>query len=140
MEREKFAAVALLLGGGAVFLIGARSLAAPQAAVQPFGIVLSGPSALSEIRASFGGMHLGVGSFILAGIFVTSLRRAALLLLLLYMAGLAVGRLVSATLDGAPSLLVWLLLGAELVFATFAAAGLAVKGPPRAARSRHPSS
>ena len=131
MVRERLATIALLLGGGTVFLLGAGSLVAPQAMVKPFGILLSAPPALSEIRASHGGMHLGVGSFMLAAVFVASLRRAGLLLLLLYMAGLAVGRLVSVALDGAPTPLIWGLLGAELILATLAAVALAVKWPTR---------
>ncbi len=117
--------IALLLGGGAVFLIGARSLVAPRAMAEAFGIQLSAPPALSEIRASFGGMHLGVGGFMLAGIFVASLRRPALILLALYMGGLAVGRVASALLDGAPSPLICLSLATELVFAALAAGALA---------------
>ena len=131
MTRERLAALALFLGGGAVFFIGARSLAAPRAAVEPFGILLLGAPALSEIRASFGGMHLGVGGFILAAAFLTRLRQPGLLLLLLYMAGLAVGRLVSAALDGAPSSLIWRLLAVEILLVILAAGALAVEQPRR---------
>ena len=55
MGRERLAVVTLCLGGGAVCLIRARSLAAPRAMAEPFVILLSRPSALSEVRASFGG-------------------------------------------------------------------------------------
>ncbi len=129
MARERLAALALLLGGGAICFIGARSLVAPQAMVQPFSIVLRGPAALSEIRASFGGMHLGVGGFLLAAAFLARLRRPALLLLILYMTGLATGRLASLALDGAPSPLIWRLLVAELLLAALSTGALAAQRP-----------
>ena len=126
MAHKLLATIALLLGGGTVFVFGVRNLLMPQPTVRPFGILLSGPAALSEIRASFGGMHLGVGGFMLAAIIAVPLRRAALLLLALYMGGLAVGRLVSAALDGTPSRFIWGLLVAELAFAALAALALTV--------------
>ncbi len=111
----------LAVGGIILLGIGVSSLISPQGILAPVGIHLSTPSALNEIRASYGGMHIGVAGVILSGAAVSAMRRWALLLLATFMAGLAGGRLVSIAVDGFPGLFVCQLLVIEAVLAALAA-------------------
>jgi hypothetical protein len=113
---------AMLTVGGTILLgIGVFGLVSPQGILAPVGIHLDGASALNEIRASYGGMHVGVAGVILWGAAVPAMRRWALLLMAAFMAGLAGGRLVGIAVDGFPGLFVCQLLVIEAVLAVAAA-------------------
>jgi low temperature requirement protein LtrA len=66
------------------------------------------------------GLYLVNVLFWLAGAVMPALRRPALWVLFLFMAGLAAGRLLSLVLDGVPSFVLIFYLVAELLFAALA--------------------
>ncbi len=85
--------VLLFLGFGVAFLVW------PARMTQTPGVVLPSPTALSDVRAIYGGMELGIAAFL-----VVCLRRGAiptgLLAATLVLAGTALGRAVGLIVDG----------------------------------------
>ncbi len=122
-----------MLGGLVLLGIGIAGLLLPEVSLAFFGIALNGRLAHNEIRASYGGMHLGVATFVLLSLNRRWLRDAALLVLILFMGGLALGRIASLAIDGVPSASVWLMLGGEVLFAGLAAVAVAMRRAIRAA-------
>jgi hypothetical protein len=98
---------ALLLLAAASFLyVGISGLLSPVSLTEPIDLEMRGPSAVNEIRANYGGMHLAIGLLFLAGALVARARRPATILLAVFAAGLVFGRIVSIVVDGVPGLFV----------------------------------
>ena len=102
MNPDRLAPVVLALCGIAMLYIGWTGLSAPAALMDPLGIPLQGVAAHSEIRAAYGGMHVGIGLFLLATALRPALNGVGLWANLCIMGGLVVGRLTSLVVDGAP--------------------------------------
>jgi len=103
---------ATLLLISAVFLgVGWIGLTDPAVLLDPLGIGLPShqaeavarATALSEARATYGGMHFALGLFFLGGVFFGRVRGIALTVALVYLTGLVTGRGVSIALDGMPT-------------------------------------
>lgn len=103
--------------------LGVRGLLEPAAHMAGFGLTDPGLMLLGEIRANYGGMHIGMGLMFMIGAWLPRWRPAAMLALLLFCAGLVFGRLVSWSADGRPSDFVMQLLIIEIL-ACLIAAGL----------------
>lgn len=114
---SRFTGVFLGLCGLAFVLIGANTFVDPLRAVAPLELNVNTVSALNELRATYGGMQVGIGLFLLAGARRAALARPALLAQALMVGGLAAGRLVSIGLQGLPSGFVQGLLVLESVIA-----------------------
>lgn len=95
------ATVFLALMGLAFAKVGIEALTNPQAVLANVGIELNNSSALSSMRAVYGGMHLVFGLFCFWGAY--KMRREALGLVTLYTIGFVVGRLSGIAADGAPN-------------------------------------
>jgi hypothetical protein len=91
------------------------------AALAPVEILPLTVSAFNELRASYGGLQIGIGLLLLAGALLPSLTRPALLAQALMVGGLAAGRLVSLWLDGLPNGFVLMLLALESTIALLSA-------------------
>ncbi|MDI1302622.1 MAG: DUF4345 domain-containing protein [bacterium] len=107
----------LLLCGVAFALIGLNTFLNPLGAMAPVGLNINTVSALNELRATYGGMQVGIGLLLLSGFHVPALTRPALLAQLLIVGGLALGRVVSITIDGMPDTFVQGLLVLESIVA-----------------------
>jgi hypothetical protein len=70
----------------------------------------------SHIFRAVMGLYLALLSFWIVGAFRVQLRQAALYSLVVFMLGLALGRVLSLVVDGMPSLLLIGYLGLELIF------------------------
>lgn len=114
---EKLTRVFLILCGISFLFIGANTFFDPLAAMAPVELNINTVSALNELRANYGGLQIGIGVFLLAGVWCQSMTRSALLAQALIVGGLAVGRLVSVALDGQPNSFVQGLLVLEGVIA-----------------------
>src|SRR6187402_2057685 len=101
---------------------GIESLIDPQAVLAQVGIVLDNASALSSMRAVYGGLHLVLGLFCLIGIFRNP--EAPLLFVLLYTIGFTVGRLSGILVDGAPNSFVTTWLITEIISGALAGGSL----------------
>jgi hypothetical protein len=99
---------------GAIFLgLGAFNLFFPVGGMAGFEIKIATVSALNEIRANYGGMHLAMGLLFISGAFVGKLRVPALLVVALFTGGLVLGRSLSLVLDGLPNSFLWALFALE---------------------------
>jgi hypothetical protein len=103
--------------------VGLEAMVDPQAVVAQVGITLDNPSALSSIRAVYGGMHFVFGLLC----FWSLLKKPepALWLTVLYTSGFLAGRTVSMFVDGAPNAFVVTWFGTE-AFSLVASAVLLV--------------
>ena len=99
----------LALIGLAFCKTGVESLIDPHAVLAQVGIELNNPSAVSSMRAVYGGMHLIFGLFCFRGIL--NAFGGPLLLIVLYTTGFIIGRLVGIMFDGTPNtfVLTWLI-------------------------------
>ncbi|AXT27669.1 DUF4345 domain-containing protein [Ruegeria sp. AD91A] len=78
----------------------------------------------SHVFRAIMGLYLTNAVFWLVATVKPELQRPALWVLLLFMSGLAAGRLLSILIDGFPSGILWFYLFAELAFAALAATSL----------------
>lgn len=109
MITKRITQIFLGLMGLAFCKVGVEALLAPETVMANVGITLDNVSALSSIRAVYGGMHFVFGAFCIWGIFKTE--SESLKLVSLYAAGFVIGRLAGITIDGAPNsfVLTWLI-------------------------------
>jgi len=107
--KTLFPKILLGLLGLAFCKTGIEALIDPQAVLAQVGIVLDNASALSSMRAVYGGMHLAFGVFCLYGIFGSP--QTPLVLVILYVTGFVIGRLSGILVDGKPNefVVTWLL-------------------------------
>ena len=100
---EKFTQGFLLLCGLSFLLIGANTFYDHLAAMAPVELNINTVSALNELRANYGGLQIGMGLFLLAGLRCKTYLRPALLAQALIVGGLVTGRLISVAIDGQPN-------------------------------------
>ncbi len=110
------------LSGLAILATGVTGLTNPQALFTPLDLQIEGVSARNEIRAAYGGMHIGIGILLLVGAWRPAFSRSALWVGLAFMGGLTLGRLVSLFVDGAPGAFVFQLWVPEAIAAVATAA------------------
>ncbi len=67
------------------------------------GVVANSPTAITEIRAMYGGLEAGIGALCCCALLRSSLARPALLMLCAICSGLGLTRLVGLLLDGSAS-------------------------------------
>jgi hypothetical protein len=93
-------AVAVIAVIGTFFLgMGIYALAAPAALVCPFGIALEQATSRSEVRAVYGGFGLAMAA-VLALAAADVHRTGIMITVAAALAGMAVGRIISAIVDG----------------------------------------
>ncbi len=124
-----FARVVLTVSALPFLGIGAGFLAAPTSMAANVDLAVGSATAASDVRAVYGGLQLAIGAFLVAGAFSRAYLRTGLLLQIIAFGGLALGRLVSLPIDGAPSPFGALLLGAELVALALGLAALWMAKP-----------
>ncbi len=106
----------LLLGSAAIFIVvGALFLIIPQ----PFAAVLeiAAPTAMArtDLRATYGGLELGFGIFLVICVLKRQWMQPGLLALALATGGFAAGRLVSLIVEGTISRLMLMFMILEIV-------------------------
>lgn len=108
MTTKRISQFFLALMALAFCKVGLEALFTPQAVLANVGITLDNTSALSSMRAVYGGLHLAFGIFCLWGIFKNT--KAPLTLLALYTSGFVIGRVTSIMIDGMPNdfVITWL--------------------------------
>ena len=110
--------ITLLWINSALFVVfGACFVVAPEF----FATVITGaapgtPSAITDMRATYGGMGLGIGLLFGFCARQPSTVQVGLIAALLVLGSTATARLVGIIADGSPNLFMFLLLGAELLF------------------------
>ncbi len=112
--------VAVLLFFGASFgAFGVWALLAPASLASLIHMTPDTPGALTEIRAFYGGLELGLAAFMIRAAFYRPWRSGALMALVAVAGGIAVGRIVGLFVDQSMSgtmlgALVWEATGALL--------------------------
>jgi hypothetical protein len=104
----RFAAIVFDLFGLACFFL-------PQQMVGLIGYQLTQPSAIGEVRATYGGLSIGIAIFLWLCANPTH-ARLGLRLMLLVVAGLMIGRIVGIAIDGPPNIAALALLTTEVGF------------------------
>lgn len=122
MQRLAIAVIALAGAGFLAFGLWLTLDAA--AALAGVGIEAANAAGLIELRAFYGGLELGLGSFLLACAIRPDWRPAGLWLTLLGNAGIATVRLIGITATGVFTPFFGWALAWELGFTTLAAAAL----------------
>jgi len=112
---QGFARLVLWLSALAFAGIGAAFLVAPEAMAARVGIALAGATAANDVRAVYGGLQLGVASFLAYSARQPDALRTGLTVQLCTFAGLAAARFVSLLVDGTPGALGLTLHAAEIV-------------------------
>lgn len=74
-------------------------------------------SALTDMRATYGGMALGIAIFFGMCVRNTDTVRIGLIASALVLSCIAFGRIVGIFIDGSPNIFIYLLLSAEVLFA-----------------------
>lgn len=82
--------------------LGLNGLLNPLGHLAPYGLDHQTPAWLGEIRANYGGMHIGIGLLTGLGAIRKHWLQSALAVQLVFLGGLAVGRTASVFLDGVP--------------------------------------
>jgi hypothetical protein len=113
MITKRITQVFLGLMGLAFCKTGIEAMIDPQAVMTNVGIVLNTTSALSSMRAVYGGMHFVFGLFCIWGIVKNA--EMPLTLVVLYTVGFTIGRISGIVVDGAPNEFVTTWLATEVV-------------------------
>ena len=105
--------------------LGLAALARPRRLLADFGIVVGGRDGCNEIRAVYGGFPLAVaGLLLLAQFGSTNLRDGILLSPAVATLGMAVGRVISAIIDGGIGRYPAVFIGIEVLLSLCIAIGL----------------
>lgn len=103
-----------LIAYGLMFLyFGVLLYIKPTAIGNTVPLQFSGPAAVTEIRAFYGGMEIGLGAWFVAAGVLASLRRPGLWLLLALSAGLTLGRITGILVDHAAGGFIFIALAVE---------------------------
>jgi hypothetical protein len=108
------------LGALGLLLFGLAYLVAPREMTALVGMNLGLPSAVGDVRASYGGLPIALAIFLWLCATPDRARLGGLLLVLTGV-GLAASRVLSATLDGAPNVVAITLFVVEIVTAMLGA-------------------
>jgi nitrate reductase gamma subunit len=108
--------IGFLFVAGLLFaLAGFYSLIDPNTALGVLGLHMEAVNSFSQERGTAGGVTLAIGIFLIAGAHYPGLRRPALWMVTVVLAGLEAGRLLSLVLDGVPGMIVWFYAGLEVL-------------------------
>jgi hypothetical protein len=130
MIAKRFSQIFLGLMGLAFCKVGVEALVNPQAVLNSVGIILDNASALSSMRAVYGGLHFVFGAFCIYGIFKNP--QAPLTIVLLYTIGFTIGRISGIMVDGRPNEFVITWLITEVVSGTLALTALVLLNKQKA--------
>lgn len=95
-----FARIVLLIQIAALAALGLAYFIRPQEMANLSGALLMGNAALTEVRAFYGGLQLGLAAYLILALLRLELLRPALMLLVLLYAVLALARIGGLLLDG----------------------------------------
>lgn len=104
----------VLLVAALFALMGVVALARPENILAYFGVATLTRDGRNEVRAVYGGFGLAIAGLLCVARFNEAIRTGAVLAVAVALLGMAMGRLVSVLLDGAPGRYPWVFLGVEL--------------------------
>ncbi|MEX2556331.1 MAG: DUF4345 domain-containing protein [Actinomycetota bacterium] len=87
--------------GGAVFLVfGLLYAVSPETLTDPSGFGPLAPEALTDLRATYGGLQLGIGAFLIWAAYDAARHHAGLMLLAVTISAVAASRAFGLIVDG----------------------------------------
>jgi len=110
----------LVLNAAVIGLIGLAYLYDPNLLLANYGLSADSPGMDNMLRSSYGGLFAAIAVLFALGAVNGSRTSDSLALLALFMGGLAVGRIASIALAGAPDPSMYTLLGYEAAVSVFA--------------------
>jgi hypothetical protein len=120
------ATVAPALAGLFYLALGLTAIARPANLLGGFGFPAIGADARNEVRAVYGGFPLAVAALVAWSLSGAAHGKGILMALAAASLGMALGRLVSAVIDGGIGRLPLLFIGVELALAAMLAAGAGI--------------
>ena len=102
--------------GIGIAVIGAIYLVAPEFILGVYGIKVQSASEANLFRGAYGGMFIAFAALFCLGALRDRFMRSARAALLVFMAGFALGRIVSIIVDGVPHILLVGILVVELAY------------------------
>ncbi len=119
-----FVKLTLALSAFGLLAFGVAMTIAPEQLLTPLGLVFDSEAAITEIRAFYGGLELGLGAAILLCLLRPPLRRQGLQLSALCYGCVAVVRAYGLVVDGSSGTFLWVALAFETVLAVASVAAL----------------
>ena len=104
----------LVLFSAGIFVFFGAWLFADPSALEGIGIKMTTPEAVIDVRATYGGLELGLAAFLLVAQACPAWHRAALLLSALCIGGFGAGRLGGILLAGEGTTMMWIFLAIEV--------------------------
>lgn len=95
-----FARIVLLIQIAALLVLGLAYFIRPEEMASFSGALLMGSAAVTEVRAYYGGLQLGLAAYLAMALLRQDLLRPALILLVLLYSSLALARIAGLWLDG----------------------------------------
>jgi hypothetical protein len=120
----RMARLVLLLFGLMFLGFGLAFAVAPWGMAQLVGLQAMSPQAVTELRAFYGGLEIGLGTFLLACAVTGRWMHAGLQCLLVICAGIAAGRVFGIAIDDSASPFIWSALATEIAGAVLAVIAL----------------
>lgn len=112
-----FVKLTLALSAFGLLAFGLAMTVAPEALLGPLGLSFDSAAAVTEIRAFYGGLELGLGAAILYCLLRPTLRRLGLQLSALCYGCIAIVRALGMVIDGSGGTFLWAALIFEAVLA-----------------------
>ncbi len=122
MTNNPIARIFLILLGVATAALGVLYAVAPNVITDPTGFGPLTPTATTDIRATYGGLQLGLGIFLLWAASKPTRYRAGLVALCFMVPGLALSRFLGLLVDGDVKPLMWGVLAFEVVLSVVSVA------------------
>ena len=119
-----YSRIVLVANGAFIALVGAYLLWQPASQAETLGIGASGPVALTEFRAMYGGLELALGALLVWWGLRVALVWSGLMLLTFTASGLLFGRLAGVLADGSGGAYLWGVAGYEFALAALGGVGL----------------
>lgn len=119
-EKPMLSTIVLITAGLSLIVIGYTYLFKFDRVLASLGSKMANLPLRHVLRANYGGTFPAFGILFILGAFIPSLTFSALLVLFVFMAGFAIGRLVSIKLDGRPPLFMLFLTAIEIVYSGLA--------------------
>lgn len=129
-----FARAYLRVVGVMGLFFGLVYLLAPEAMTHPTGFGPLGPNALTDVRATYGGLQIGAGLFLLWAAADAARVRIAVILQALTIGAVALCRLTGILIDGSPNSFLLSALVTEVAFTALALVALRRLATPAVAR------
>jgi hypothetical protein len=111
-----FSQVVVRVSAALFLLLGLSFLFMPEFMASKVGMELTSTTAKTEVRATYGGLEIGLACFLLLSSFHRDTLRAAIVALICCVSGYISGRIIGIAMDGSPTATTWFMLIFEILW------------------------